>query len=208
MHGRNRKNSNERDSCLGEILEVVCRRQFLHLLKVTDAVASFHDSLNSVDQHISFTIEHESNGQLPSLDTLILRYNGKLMVDIYCKPTHTDRYLDFHSHHDRKHKISTAETLLHRALNLPNIQVGKTRKTAHVCAALHSNGYLVKIAADVIRKKARSPPPTPTPEELVGMFFKWAEPNVILQSFPTSKASQNLSQESSRNTTSKSPADR
>ena len=98
------------------------------------------------------------------------------MVDIYRKPTHTDRYLDFHSHHDRKHKISTAETLLHRALNLPNTQVGKTRETAHVCAALHSNGYLVKIAADVIRKKARSAPPTPTPEESVGMFFKWAEP--------------------------------
>ena len=33
-----------------------------------------------------------------------------------------------------------------------------------------------KIAADVIRKKARSPPPTPSPEELVGTFLKWAEP--------------------------------
>ena len=77
------------------------------------------------------------------------------------------------------HKLkdkSTAETLLHRALNLPNTQVGKTRETARVCAALHSNGYPKKIAADFIRKKARPPPPTPTPEELVGMFFKWAEP--------------------------------
>ena len=107
---------------------------------------SFHDSLNSINQHISFTIEHESNGQLPFFDTLILRDNGKLLVDIYCKPTHTDRYLDFHSHHDRKHKISTAETLLHRALNLPNTQVGKTRGIARVCAALHSNGYPTKIA--------------------------------------------------------------
>ncbi|XP_068739822.1 uncharacterized protein [Montipora capricornis] len=142
----------------------------------SDAVAFFHDSLNSIDQHISFTIEHESNGQLPFLDTLISRDNGKLLVDIYRKPTHTDRYLYFHSHHDRKHKISTAETLLHRALNLPNTQVGKTCETARVCAALHSNGYPKKIAADVIRKKARPPPPTPTPEELVGMFFKWTEP--------------------------------
>ena len=50
------------------------------------AVASFHDSLNSIDQHISFTIEHESNGQLPFLDTLISRDNGKLMVDIYPNP--------------------------------------------------------------------------------------------------------------------------
>ena len=93
------------------------------------AVASFHDSLNSINRHISFTIEHESNGQLLFPDILISRDNGKLMVNIYRKPTHTDRYLDFHSHHDRKHKISTAETLLHRALNLPNTQVGKTRET-------------------------------------------------------------------------------
>ena len=56
----------------------------------SDAVASFHDSLNSIDQHISFTIEHGSNGQLPFLDTLISRDNGKLVVDIYRKPTHTD----------------------------------------------------------------------------------------------------------------------
>ncbi|XP_068757357.1 uncharacterized protein [Montipora capricornis] len=142
----------------------------------SDAVASFPDSLNSIDQHISFTIEQESNGQLPFLDTLISRDNGKLLVDIYRKRTHTDRYLDFHSHHNRKHKISTAGTLLHRALNLPNTQVGKTHETARVCAALHSNGYPKKIAANVVRKKARPPPPTPTPEELVSMFFKWAEP--------------------------------
>ena len=56
----------------------------------SDAFASFHDSLNSIDQHISFTIEHGSNGQLPFLDTLISRDNGKLIVDIYRKPTHTD----------------------------------------------------------------------------------------------------------------------
>ena len=142
----------------------------------SDAVASFHDSLNSIDQHISFTIEHEFNGQLSFLDTLISSDNGKLLVDIYRKPTHTDRYLDCHSHHARKHKISTAETLLRRALNLPNTQVGKTGETARVYAALHSNGYPIKIAANVLRKKARPPPPTPTPEELVGMFFKWAVP--------------------------------
>ena len=35
----------------------------------SDTVASFHDSLNSIDQHISFTIEHESNGQLYPFST-------------------------------------------------------------------------------------------------------------------------------------------
>ena len=111
-----------------------------------------------------------------NVDTFVSSDSGKLLVDVHRKPTHTDRYLDFHSHHERKHKISTAETLLHRALNLSNTQVGKTRETVRVCAALHSNGYPIKIAAGVIRKKARPPPLTSTPEGLVGMFFKWAEP--------------------------------
>lgn len=40
---------------------------------------SFRDSLNSIESHtgISFTIEHESNGQLSLFDTLISGDNGK-----------------------------------------------------------------------------------------------------------------------------------
>ncbi|XP_078384100.1 uncharacterized protein LOC144666557 [Oculina patagonica] len=140
-----------------------------------NAVASFHDSLNSIDPHISFTIEHESNGQLSFLDTLISRDNNKLNIDVYRKPTHTDRYLDFRSHHDRDHKISTAATLLHRALKLPNSESGKAREIDRISIALQSNGYPPKVTADIIRKKS-SNPPTPSPEELVGMFFSWADP--------------------------------
>jgi len=34
---------------------------------------------------------------------------------------------------------------------------------------------LVKVTADIIRKKSLTPP-TPPPEELVGMFFSWTDP--------------------------------
>jgi len=40
------------------------------------SVASFHDTLNSVDPKISFTIEPVNNGQIPFLDTLVSRSNG------------------------------------------------------------------------------------------------------------------------------------
>ena len=33
------------------------------------SVASFHDTLNSIDPKIAFTIEPENNGQIPFLDT-------------------------------------------------------------------------------------------------------------------------------------------
>ena len=74
-----------------------------------DAVSTFHDELNSIDPHISFTIEHETDGQIAFLDTLISRNSGTITTNVYRKPTHTDRYLDFKSHHDKKPKISTAQ---------------------------------------------------------------------------------------------------
>ena len=98
------------------------------------------------------------------------------------KPTHTDRYLDFSSHHAIKHKISTASTLLSRASNLPSSLEGKTRETNHVRTALEANGYPSTVISNILNKK---PPPStvPPPEELVSMFFKWAEPSDTYQGF-------------------------
>ena len=73
-----------------------------------NAVATFHNTMNSMDPTIQFTLEHENNGKLAFLDTVITRKDGKLNIDVYRKPTHTDRYLDYNSHHQHKHKASTA----------------------------------------------------------------------------------------------------
>ena len=61
-------------------------------------VLSFCDTLNSIDPRINFTIEHKQNGWIAFLDTLISRNNCLISIDIYRKPTHTDRYLDYLSH--------------------------------------------------------------------------------------------------------------
>ena len=76
-------------------------------------VSKFHDTLNAVDPKISFTLETENNGQISFLDTLKTRKNGTITIGVYRKSTHTDdRYLDFNSHHELKHKLSTASSLL------------------------------------------------------------------------------------------------
>ena len=106
-----------------------------------NAVGSFHNSLNAIDQHISFTIEEENNNQIAFLDTSVTRKDNSLIVEVYRKPTHTDRYLDFYSHHDKRHKISAAETLLYRANNLPNTKQGKETELTHVTDALRLNNY-------------------------------------------------------------------
>ena len=41
---------------------------------------------------------------------------------LYSKPTHTNRYLDFQSHHPVAHKITVVKTLNLRAKNLPSME--------------------------------------------------------------------------------------
>ena len=45
-----------------------------------NAVETFHNTLNSLDPTIQFTLEHEHNGKLAILDTVITRENGKLKM--------------------------------------------------------------------------------------------------------------------------------
>ena len=100
-----------------------------------DVVSSFHDTLNTSDP-----IELENNGQIAFLDTLVSRRNGVTVIDVYRKPTHRERYLNFSSHHEIKHKISTASNLLFRAFSLASSH-GKTREPNYVRAMLEGNGY-------------------------------------------------------------------
>ena len=78
-----------------------------------NAVETFHNTLNSLDPSIQFTLEREHNGKLAFLDTVITRENGKLNIGVYRKPTHTDKYLDCNSHHQHKQKTSTSKTLIY-----------------------------------------------------------------------------------------------
>ncbi|XP_072017458.1 uncharacterized protein [Amphiura filiformis] len=64
--------------------------------------------LNQVDptNSIKFTYKEESDNSIPFLDTLITKKDdGSLKLCIYRKPTHTDQYLQFQSHHPLHHKL-------------------------------------------------------------------------------------------------------
>ena len=110
---------------------------------------------------------------------MVTRKDNALIVEVYCKPTHTERYLDFFSHHDKRHKISIAETLLHRATNLPSTKQGKETELIHVTDALRFNNYPQNVISNILKEKSSTQRTNsiPTPEELVCMFFKWATPS-------------------------------
>ncbi len=135
------------------------------------SVSKFHDTLNAVNPKIFFTIETENNGQISFLDTLIIRKNGAVTISVNRESTHTDRYLDFNSHLELKHKISTASTLLNRALDLPSTADGVQKELTYVSYALKSNDYPLATISYIVKKKSTSEV-IPFPEELVGMFFR------------------------------------
>ena len=77
----------------------------------------FLEYLNSIDQHIQFTAEDQrSDGAMPFLDILVTPgKDGSLNTSVYRKPTHTDLYLQWDSHHTLTSKYSVIGTLQHRA---------------------------------------------------------------------------------------------
>ena len=62
---------------------------------------SFLEHTNNVDPHIHFTTEDaRTDGSIPFLDTVVMpQPDGSLLTSLYRKPTHTDQYLQWNSHH-------------------------------------------------------------------------------------------------------------
>ena len=81
-----------------------------------DRVKELLDHLNSIEESIQFTVEVKQDGKLPFLDVLLTHDpHGTISTSVYRKPTHTDKYLDFDSHHLLSHKKSVVCNLLTRA---------------------------------------------------------------------------------------------
>ena len=68
---------------------------------------------------IRFTDEPEVEGRIPFQDALVTNKTDEFMkVQVYCKKTHTDQYLNFESHHPLQHKLGIIRTLYDRCYNI------------------------------------------------------------------------------------------
>ncbi|KAK3735298.1 hypothetical protein QZH41_000232 [Actinostola sp. cb2023] len=107
-----------------------------------DNINAFHEHLNKQDVNIKFTLERYSDVGLPFLDTLNkVAENGTIEISIYRKKTHTDKYLDFNSHHPSRHKAAVVRTLSYRKENLLTDNNIKNEENIHICKSLSENGY-------------------------------------------------------------------
>jgi hypothetical protein len=77
---------------------------------------------------------------------------GKLETGVYRKPTHTDKYLSYDSHHPVSHKRSVAKTLLQRAESLPsNSDSQAINEREYVLNILGENNYPKRFLNDCLR---------------------------------------------------------
>ena len=109
-----------------------------------DSVDNLTDHINSIDQSgsIKFTYEKEKDGKLPFLDTLIVKKeDGTVKLLVYRKPTHTDQYLNYASHHPLHQKLGVIRTLYDRNDNVVTEESDRKVEESNVEDALKTCGY-------------------------------------------------------------------
>ena len=78
--------------------------------------------MNSVEPTIKFSLQRETNHEIPFLDVSVCRQdNGPLASKVYRMPTHTERYLALDSHHPIAYKKAVVRSLTNRANYIPTI---------------------------------------------------------------------------------------
>ena len=130
----------------------------------------FLQHINSVDPAIKFTVEdNKEDRSIPFLDTIVKpEADGSLSITVYRKPTHTDQYLHWDSHHHLLTTFSVIHTLSHRAQTVYNKPELLQQEKNHLRKALTKCKY-PKWALDKVEKRLLTGPPE---RSLMGLIAK------------------------------------
>ncbi|KFD54650.1 hypothetical protein M513_04350 [Trichuris suis] len=116
---------------------------------------TFLEHLNSLyPTKIKLTMEKEVDNKLPFLDVLVIKQGNNFKTTVYRKPTHSDRYLHFTSHHPMAVKRGIVKGMVDRAHAIcdPTMLQSELR---HITHALTANGYPNQLVNSIIAKCAR-----------------------------------------------------
>ena len=97
-------------------------------------------------------MEEESNGELAFLDTLLKRDNGEISVLVYRKPTHTDQYLHYSSHHQTSCKESVVSSLFNRAYSIITNKDDLDKENTRIKQVLKENGYQESTISKIFKR--------------------------------------------------------
>ena len=115
---------------------------------------TFLQHINSVHPVTRFTVEdNKEDGSIPFLDTIVkAEADGSLSITMYRKPTHTDQYIEWDSHHCLLAKFSVINTLSHRAKTVCSSPALLQEEMDHLRKALTQCKY-PKWALDKVEKR-------------------------------------------------------
>ena len=118
----------------------------------------FIQHINSVDPAIRFTVKNnKEDGAIAFLDTIVKpEADGNLSITVYRKPTHTDQYLQWDSHHHLSAKFSVIDTLTHRAQTVCSNPELLCKEKTHLRKALTQCKY-PRWAFDKVEKRLNKP---------------------------------------------------
>ena len=105
-------------------------------------VGALYRHLNDQFHGVEFTVEEEKQGSLAFLDVEVRRTrDGSIETAVFRKETHTDKYLDFTSHHSTQHKESVVRALVQRGQLFQSDEAGRISETKHIQRTLQFNNY-------------------------------------------------------------------
>ena len=117
----------------------------------------FHEHLNSQHPNIQFTVELEEEGRLAFLDVQVPRHDTRLSTAVYRKPTHTNRYIPFHSHHHPRTVTGVLRGMRDRAHRICD-STSKQQELQHLQDVFQANGFPKSLVKKTLSQ--HGPPPT------------------------------------------------
>ena len=123
--------------------------------------------INNIDEYICYTIERESNNQLPFLDVNVEIEGERLRTAVFRKTTCTNQVLNFESNHSRFAKSAVVRSLIDRIdTHLENEHIEeRTTERYNVMEPLMLNGYPKGFVRQVQERKRRAQRDPPAQKE-------------------------------------------
>ena len=101
--------------------------------------------------------DNKEDGSIPFLDTIVKpEAGGTLSITVYRKPTYTDQYLQWDSHHHLSSKFSVFHTLSHRASTVCSKPELLQQEKDHLRKALTKCKYPTWALDKVVKRLNRS----------------------------------------------------
>ena len=114
--------------------------------------------LNKQHGRIQFTMKMDNSGSLTFMDIRITRQpQGELTEEVYQKPTHTNRYVPFSTHHpiSVKSGVAIVACLANCAIRVSSSQTGRDAELGCIQKVMMCNGYPRKFIDKVVSSQMK-----------------------------------------------------